>query len=65
MKNKLATFDHGNEATGDAADRLVGRLGGEGGDALPFAMNAVIPTMEEAKERVPIALDCLEAMGIY
>lgn len=35
------------------------------GKILPFAMNAVIPTMEEAKKRIPTALDCLEAMGIY
>lgn len=35
------------------------------GEIYPFAMNAVIPTMEEAKLRIPVALDCLEAMGIY
>lgn len=35
------------------------------GEIYPFAMNAVIPTMEEAKLRIPVALDCLEAMGVY
>lgn len=35
------------------------------GRVYPFAMNAVIPTMEAAKLRIPVALDCLEAMGIY
>jgi beta-lactamase class D len=35
------------------------------GKIYPFAMNAVIPTMEEAKLRIPVALECLEAMGIY
>lgn len=35
------------------------------GKIYPFAMNAVIPTMDEAKLRIPVALDCLEAMGIY
>jgi beta-lactamase class D len=35
------------------------------GKVFPFAMNAVIPTMEEAAHRIPIALECLEAMGIY
>jgi beta-lactamase class D len=35
------------------------------GKVYPFAMNAVIPTMEKAKLRIPVALDCLAAMGIY
>lgn len=35
------------------------------GKIYPFAMNAVIPTMEEAKLRIPVALDCLGALGIY
>ena len=127
MKNKLATFDHGNEATGDDIGQrfwlgeplrisaiqqveflaklakgdlpvskesvaqiktlirygektgavIYAKTGWTGrqepqtgwwvgwvekeGKLFPFAMNAVIPTMEEAKERVPIALDCLEA----
>ncbi len=35
------------------------------GNIFPFAMTAVIPTMEEAKQRVPVALECLGVMGIY
>ncbi|MES2475904.1 MAG: class D beta-lactamase [Verrucomicrobiota bacterium] len=35
------------------------------GKIYPFAMNAVIPTMDAAKLRIPTALDCLDAMGIY
>ncbi len=35
------------------------------GKIYPFAMNAVIPTMEEAKLRIPVALDCLGAMRVY
>lgn len=35
------------------------------GKVFPFAMNAVIPTMEEAEHRIPIALECLKAMGVY
>ncbi len=35
------------------------------GKIYPFAMNAVIPRMEAAKLRIPVALDCLEAIGVY
>lgn len=35
------------------------------GKIYPFAINAVIPTMEAAKLRIPVALECLGAMGIH
>ncbi|MES2922839.1 MAG: hypothetical protein V4819_14895 [Verrucomicrobiota bacterium] len=35
------------------------------GKAFPFAMNAVIPTVEAAKQRIPVALVCLRAMGSF
>lgn len=31
----------------------------------PFALNAKIPTLEDAKKRIPTALDCLKALGIW
>lgn len=36
----------------------------KGGVAYPFALNAVIKTKEDAKHRIPMALDCLKTLGV-
>ncbi|TDU80733.1 beta-lactamase class D [Prosthecobacter fusiformis] len=37
----------------------------KGGRSYPFALNARIPSMEDAKKRIPTALECLEVLGIW
>lgn len=50
-------------STGQQVGWWVGWVEKEGRH-YPFALNATVPTMEVAKKRIPVAVECLEALGI-